>query len=252
VAEGGDAKRGPGAWVWIAAAIVLAALVGGWWFLMGPGSRTNGAASAPTPVPTAIVLFKTPTPDAAADGLMDETELMERAREVAAAEMAKQEQELRERLEKEFPTPTALPPTATPTETPTETPPPTETPTRVPTATRTPTVTPIPPTPTPVVREGDIVTPGPGVNPPVLIHQVDPEYPPIAARANINGEVVAQLLVGIDGRVEDVRILEVSQKGVGFEQATEDAVRQWRYRPATKHGVTVRTWVRIKVNLRLN
>ena len=58
---------------------------------------------------------------------MDEAELLERAREVASAEMAKQEQELRERLEKEFPTPTPLPPTPTPSDTPTETPTPSPT-----------------------------------------------------------------------------------------------------------------------------
>jgi protein TonB len=63
---------------------------------------------------------------------------------------------------------------------------------------------------------------------------------------------VARLLIGTDGRVEDVQIVEVTQTGAGFEKATEDAVRQWRYRPATKHGVKVRVWVRIKVNLTLN
>jgi protein TonB len=102
------------------------------------------------------------------------------------------------------------------------------------------------------VNEGDIVQPGPGVVAPVLLHRVNPEYPPIAQRAGISGEVVAQLLVGIDGRVEEVQIVEVSQPGVGFERATEDAVRQWRYRPATKHGVKVRAWVRITVKLSLS
>jgi TonB family protein len=115
-----------------------------------------------------------------------------------------------------------------------------------------PTVTPIPNTPTPSVREGDIVQAGPGVTAPVLLHRVDPEYPPIAQRAGLSGEVVAQLLVGINGRVEDVRIVEVSKTGVGFEKAAEDAVIQWRYRPATKHGVKVRVWVQITINLSLN
>lgn len=103
-----------------------------------------------------------------------------------------------------------------------------------------------------MVVEGDIVDAGPGVVEPVLIHRVDPEYPPIAQRAGISGEVVAQLLIGIDGRVEEVRNIEASKKGVGFERATEDAVRQWRYRPATKNGVKVRVWIQIKVNLTLN
>jgi len=250
------AKGGAGKWLWIAIVLILLSLAAGWWFLFGPGAGGNGSLAAPTPVPAMPAAEKTPTPTAVSDGLMDEAELLERAREVASAEMAKQEQELRDRLEKEFPTPTPLPPTATPTETPTETPTPTSTltPTRVPpTPTRVPpTATPIPPTPTPVVHEGDIVEPGPGVVEPVLIHRVNPEYPPIAQRAGIAGEVTAQILVGVDGRVEEIRNVEASNTGVGFERSAEDAVRQWRYRPATKNGVKVRVWIRIKINLTLN
>ncbi len=247
------AKRGAGKWLWMAVAAVVLGLVAGWWFLLGPGAGGAANRGAPTSVPIVPVAEETPTP-AVNDGLMDEAELLERAREVASAEMAKQEQELRDRLEKEFPTPTPLPPTATPTETPTETPTPSPTPTKIPpTPTRVPpTATPIPMTPTPVVVEGDIVDAGPGVVEPVLIHRVDPEYPPIAQRSGISGEVVARLLIGIDGRVEEVRNIEASKKGVGFERATEDAVRQWRYRPATKNGVKVRVWIQIKVNLTLN
>ena len=37
---------------------------------------------------------------------------------------------------------------------------------------------------------------------------------------------------------------------MGFETATEEAVRQWRYRPPTKNGVKVRVWVQIKSNSR--
>ncbi len=255
-AVGDEPPRRRVLWLWIAAAVMvaLAAAAVGWWLLVGPGAGDDGSTALPPPATTVVPMVRTPTPEPAAEGLMDDTELLERAREVAAAEMAKQEQELRQRLEKEFPTPTPLPPTPTPTETPTDTPTPSPTPTQPPpTPTRVPpTATPIPMTPTPAVREGDIVEPGPGVRPPVLIHRVDPEYPPIARRANLGGEVVAQLLVGIDGRVEEIRIVEVTQSGLGFEQATEEAVRQWRYRPATKNGVKVRTWIRIKVTLTLN
>jgi len=253
VADDGDSSGGMGKWLAIGAVVLVLALIAGWWFFMGPGSG-GGADSQPTPAPATSQVAETPTPEAGAGaGLMDEAELMERAREVASAEMAKQEQELRDRLEKEFPTPTPLPPTPTPTDTPTETATasPTSTP-RPPTPTQVPpTLTPIPPTPTPVVNEGDIVEPGPGVVAPVLLHRVSPEYPPIAQRAGISGEVVAMALVGTDGRVEDVKIQEVTHKGVGFEKATEDAVRQWRYRPPTKNGVKVRMWVRIRINLSL-
>lgn len=250
----GDKRAGLGLWLAIVA-VAIVAVAAGWWFLAGSGGGTGGGDTGDAPGPIAAAVADTPTPaPVVEDGLMNEAELLERAREVASAEMAKQEQELRERLEQEFPTPTPLPPTPTPTDTPTETPTPEPTATPVPpTPTRVPpTATPIPPTPTEVVNEGDIVEPGAGVVPPVLLHQVPPEYPPLAQRAGISGVAVAQLLVGIDGRIEDVRIITVPQTGVGFESAVETAVRKWRYRPATKNGVKVRVWVTIRIKLSLN
>ena len=152
------------------------------------------------------------------------------------------------------PTATPRPPTATPTET--ETPTPTETPTATevpPTATPIPpTATPRPPTPTftPAVREGELVALGPEVTPPVLIHDVTPQKPRMAERLGQSGAVEAEVLVGPDGSVEDVRIVSAEPPNMGFEKATEDAVRQFRYKPATKKGVKVRVWIRVPFSYR--
>jgi TonB family protein len=67
----------------------------------------------------------------------------------------------------------------------------------------------------------------------------------------VDGLVDAEALVGINGVVEDVRIVNVSRKKVGFEEATETAIMKWRYKPATKKGVKVRMWVPIRVPFRL-
>jgi TonB family protein len=186
----------------------------------------------------------TPTPET--------DDLLARASVLAEEELARQEEDLRRRLEQEFPTPTPLPPTETPTDTPTATDSPTDTPTPVPpTPTLVPpTATPIPPTPTPSVREGDIVESASDVVAPVIIHRVEPEYPRVALQMRLGGSVEAEALVGIDGKVESVRIGSVSRGGVGFEKATEDAILQWRYKPATKNGVKVRVWVIIHVPFR--
>ena len=230
-------------WILLGLLAVVAAVVVGWWYF----GRTDSAKPPVTRgAPVVVAPTETPTP-APEDGLLTEDELIERAREVAAAEIVKQEEELRQRLEVEFPTPTPIPPTPTPTITPTLTT--TPRPTAVP-PTRTPvppTRTPIPPTPTPSVREGDIVTPGPGVTLPVIIQQEPPVYPRIAERMGRTGLVEAAALVGVDGRVEEVRITGVDTKGLGFEKATQDAVAKWRYKPATKLGVKVRMWVPIRV-----
>lgn len=242
--SGATKKGSSGLGLAIAAIVLVGAIVGVWYFFLRGGGES----------PPAVIV--TPTAVIAADGEPTPTEtptddeaLLARAAEMADAEVARQEAELRQRLEEEFPTPTPVPPTATPTETPTPVPSATMTPTNPPpTATPVPpTATPIPPTPTPSVREGDIVAQGAGVQMPVIISMVEPKYPPVARSMRLSGAVDAQILVGIDGAVEQVRILEVSRPGVGFEKSTEEAVREWRYKPATKNGVKVRMWVNTHV-----
>ncbi len=228
-------------WMLLGLLALVVVVVGGWLIFGGKGPE-----APPTYRSVAVIPSATPTPEPTI-GLLSEEELIEKAREVAAAEITKQEEELRKRLEEEFPTPTPIPPTPTPTDT--HTPEPTETPTPPPpTATPVPpTATPIPPTPTPSVREGDIVTPGEDVNFPVVIQREQPEFPTRAQTMQAEGVVEATALVGIDGAVEEVRILSVSRTGAGFEQATEEAIMKWRYKPATKKGVKVRMWVKIRV-----
>jgi TonB family protein len=228
-------------WMLLGLLALVVVVVGGWLIFGGKGPE-----APPTYRSVAVIPSATPTPEPTI-GLLSEEELIEKAREVAAAEITKQEEELRKRLEEEFPTPTPIPPTPTPTDT--HTPEPTETPTPPPpTATPVPpTATPIPPTPTPSVREGDIVIPGEDVNVPVVIQREQPEFPARAQTMQAEGVVEATALVGIDGAVEEVRILSVSRTGAGFEQATEEAIMKWRYKPATKKGVKVRVWVKIRV-----
>jgi len=230
--------------------VALVVVVAGGWWLFG----RNGPEAPPTTrsVPITIVSTETPTPEPTT-GLLSDEELIESAREAAAAEIAKQEEDLRRRLEEEFPTPTPIPPTVppTPTETATPTPPPTST-AVPPTATRPPpTATPIPPTPTPSVREGGLVTAGMGVIVPVVIFREQPVFPSRAQAMQVEGVVEAEALVGFDGAVEEVRILSSSRGGVGFEKAAEDAIMKWRFKPATKLGVKVRMWVSIRIPFRL-
>jgi TonB family protein len=233
-------------WIGLGALVAILAAAGGWFFFSRNSTESSPSARA---VPITVAATETPTPEPTV-GLLSDQELIARAREVAAAEISKQEEELRKRLEEEFPTPTPIPPTPTETETPT--PLPTDTPTQTLTPTSPPpTATPVPPTPTPSVREGDIVVPGPGVDPPVMIYREPPRYPPAAERMGASGVVAAEALVGINGVVEEVRIIKVEGRNFGFEKATEEAIYKWRYKPATKDGVRVRVWVTIRVPFRL-
>ena len=59
----------------------------------------------------------------------------------------------------------------------------------------------------------DRIVPGSGVEPPRLLREVRADYTDEARRANINGEVVLEIVVRRDGTVGDVRILQ--RLGVG-------------------------------------
>ena len=239
-AAAGNKKR---IWMALGGLLVVLAAAAGWFFFGRSWLESSPSARA---VPITIAATETPTPEPTG-GLMSDQELIERAREVAAAEITKQEEELRKRLEEEFPTPTPIPPTPTPTET--STPLPTDTPTPIPPTPTSPpaTATPIPPTPTPSVREGDIVVPGPGVKPPEIIFREPPKYPPAALRKGVSGVVEAEALIGIDGVVEEVRITKVEGRSLGFEEAAKEAIFKGRYKPATKGGIKVRVWVSIRM-----
>jgi protein TonB len=84
-----------------------------------------------------------------------------------------------------------------------------------------------PPSPQPAQEMGPIrVSPGQG---PGLIKKVEPQYPPIARAARIQGTVVVDAVIRRDGSVSDVKVLKSSNQV--FEQACLDAVRQWRFTP---------------------
>ena len=63
---------------------------------------------------------------------------------------------------------------------------------------------------------------------PRKIFDVPAVLPPLAARANVRGMVVLEIVVGADGRVTDARVLRSIPL---LDQAALDAVRQWRYEP---------------------
>ena len=90
--------------------------------------------------------------------------------------------------------------------------------------------------------EADLpVEAGGGVVSPVLIESsgVKPVYPEEALRAGLEGLVVLEAIVDERGRVgHDVKV--VRSLGHGFDEAAIAAVRQWRFRPATRDGKPIK------------
>jgi TonB family protein len=91
--------------------------------------------------------------------------------------------------------------------------------------------------------------PGSGVTPPRLLREVRADYTDQARRANITGEVVLEIVVRRDGTVGDVRIMQ--RLGSGLDERAVQAVRQWRFAPATLKGTPVDVIVEVGVEFKL-
>jgi protein TonB len=103
----------------------------------------------------------------------------------------------------------------------------------------------------PRTRLGDLVQPGPGVTLPQLVSFPNPEYPPMARNLRVEGIVVVSVLVDENGQVQDVRMAEPIKQKVGLNEAAIAAARSARYRPATKDGVRVKMWTRLRIPFKL-
>jgi len=87
------------------------------------------------------------------------------------------------------------------------------------------------------------------VQPATLIHRVDPQYPPLARQARISGTVELEGVIGIDGRVHE---LKVKSGHPLLIKAALDAVSQWLYRPTTLNSQPVEVIMPVTVTFRLN
>jgi len=260
--DGDEQAEKSGSMKWILIGVAAVVVIGVGLTLMLGGGEDQDGASAVDASQVAVTPSPTPSPES---GLLTEEEMIAQAAQVAEEMVNEKTDEIQARLEQEFPTPTPIPPTPTPEPTPEPTPTQEEvavaqpTPTPVPPTPTpmppTPTPTPRPPTPTPTpsVREGDIIEAGtPGLVLPSVINQVTPDFPRMAERLRAQGTVTLEILIGTNGAVEQIRNVNCTRTGVGFEKAAEDAVRQWRYKPATKNGVKVKVWIPVRMPFTFN
>lgn len=82
------------------------------------------------------------------------------------------------------------------------------------------------------------------------MRRVDPKLPRRLVKKQIEGKVVAKVLVNAQGQVESVRIKSAEPAGV-FDQAVKDALRQWQFQPAIYQGKPVKTWAEVPFNFKL-
>ncbi|HTV82272.1 MAG TPA: M56 family metallopeptidase [Acidobacteriaceae bacterium] len=91
---------------------------------------------------------------------------------------------------------------------------------------------------------------GPGITGPILTYAPDPEFPKSAMKEPKGFGVICVVgaVVTRDGQPENVHVIRSA--GKGFDANAMKAVRQYRFRPALRHGKPVAVAIHIEVNFR--
>lgn len=90
---------------------------------------------------------------------------------------------------------------------------------------------------------------GGSVKAPRLLVRVPPDYPSMAAAAQMEGRVILEATVDEKGAVDEVRVL---RSHAVFDEAALDAVRQWKYEPLMFNGRPVPFVLTVTLSFNLN
>ncbi len=85
---------------------------------------------------------------------------------------------------------------------------------------------------------------GPGVTPPRVIKQVNPQYPTTRGVKAV-GSVIIALVVSSQGFPKNPRVVKGLDKDL--DQSAVDAVKEWRFAPAQKNGKAIAVRVSLQI-----
>ena len=88
-----------------------------------------------------------------------------------------------------------------------------------------------------------------GVSQGLLVRKVQPNYPPLARQARIQGSVLLQAEISKDGSIENLRLISGHPM---LAPAAIEAVKQWKYKPYFLNGEPVEVETQITVNFTLS
>lgn len=88
-----------------------------------------------------------------------------------------------------------------------------------------------------------------GVQSGLLVRRVQPNYPPLARQARIQGVVVLQAQISKEGNIENLQLISGHPM---LAPAAIEAVKQWRYKPYLLNGEPVEVETQVVVNFTLS
>lgn len=74
-----------------------------------------------------------------------------------------------------------------------------------------------------------------------------PDYPSRMLQREIEGSATVRVLVGTDGRVKQANVVSATHPEFG-QAAVRQALKAWRFKPATRGGQPVEDWVTLPVS----
>jgi TonB family protein len=89
----------------------------------------------------------------------------------------------------------------------------------------------------------------PPIQAPVVVERVEPAYPEDYRRARISGIVILEVAISETGAVENIGVLK--SVGSGLDMSAVAAVRQWKFKPATRNGKPVPVLFNLTINFKL-
>jgi protein TonB len=89
---------------------------------------------------------------------------------------------------------------------------------------------------------------GGDVKPATLINQVKAVYPQLAKSQHVSGDVKIDALIDPSGKVTTMKVISGPTL---LHQAAMDALRQWKYQPATLDGKPVPMHLTVTLQFRL-
>jgi feruloyl esterase len=88
-----------------------------------------------------------------------------------------------------------------------------------------------------------------GVKAPRPLHTPEPKYSRSARAQKIEGTVTLSVIIGIDGRPHDVKVVKSLEPSLDANAI--EAVNKWKFAPATKNGRPVAVEMRLEVDFKL-
>jgi len=105
------------------------------------------------------------------------------------------------------------------------------------------------PTAVPQLAPPKVIRVSTGVSTGLLLRRIQPNYPPLARQARVQGAVVLEATISENGEIVDLHVVSGHPMLV---TAAVEAVKQWRYRPYLLNGQPVSVQTQIQVNFRLD